>query len=311
MSGASTAQWIDPAALMRIHSLELRARMIMEGLWRGLHHSPQQGFSAEFSEYRQYVPGDDPRFMDWKVAARSDRYFIKKFEEETNLRCHMLMDVSASMNYGDAGVTKLDYARTLAATLSLFLMNQGDAVGLTLFDQGIAEYLPARNRTSHLHAIIQHLQKVQPGRGTSLGMSLRASGELVRRRALVVLISDFLAPLDELEAELSWLGVMHHDVVAFQILDPKEIAFPFDQPALFKDVESGRQVLLDPTIMRQRYVERFRAHQEKLQAICARQGVEYLLGRTDAPLEGFVFEFISARRRLKRCSHPSTSQTAS
>jgi hypothetical protein len=151
---------------------------------------------------------------------------------------------------------------------------------------------------------------VQPGRGTSLGVSLKASGELVRRRALVVLISDFLAPLEELEAELSWLGVMHHDVVAFQILDPKEIDFPFDQPALFKDVESGRQVLLDPAVMRQRYVERFQAHQQKLQAICARQGVEYLLGRADAPLEGFVFEFLSARRRLKRRFRPTTSQTA-
>jgi uncharacterized protein (DUF58 family) len=295
---AGNPSWVDPAALMRIQSLELRARVVMEGFIKGMHRSPLHGFSAEFSEYRQYVVGDDPRFIDWKVVARSDRYYVKKFEEETNLRCQLLLDMSASMGYGPDGITKLDYARTLAATLALFLKEQGDAVGLTMFDQGITEYLPARNRSGHLHALMMHLQRAHQGRGTSLGVSLKSAGELIRRRALIVLISDFLAPLDTLEAELSLLGVMRHDVVIFQTLHPSEIEFRFGEAASFHDIESGKQLLIEPTLARDSYLSRFNAHQDRLRQICGRQGAEYLLARTDQPLEQLLFGFLSARRKL-------------
>jgi uncharacterized protein (DUF58 family) len=302
--------WLDPAALMRINSLELRARVVMEGFWKGMHRSPLHGFSAEFSEYRAYVAGDDPRFMDWKVVARSDRYFVKKFEEETNLRSQLLLDVSASMAYGTTGFTKLDYARTLTATLGLFLMQQGDAVGLTLFDQGITDYLPPRKRAGQLHALMMRLQRAGAGRGTSLGISLKNAGELIRRRALIVLISDFLAPLDSLEAELALLGAMRHDVVIFQVLDRSEIEFNFDQAAAFNDIESGRQLLIEPDAARASYLSRFSAHQSQLRSICDRQGVELRLMPTDVALEGALFEFLSARRRLANRHRTSSSASS-
>src|SRR4051794_35744408 len=195
--------WVDLPALMRIRSLELRARLVMEGFWKGLHRSPQHGFSAEFSEYRAYVAGDDPRFIDWKVMARTDRCFVKKFEEETNLRCQLLLDVSASMAYGSTSYAKLDYAATLAATLALFLREQGDATGVTLFDERIVEHLPAKGRSGQWHALLLHLQRAHTAaKGQARRFPIRSLGELVNRRALLVLLSDLLTPLDDMEKEL-------------------------------------------------------------------------------------------------------------
>ena len=296
--------FIDPAALLRIRSLELRARSVMEGFWKGLHRSPHHGFSAEFSEYRPYARGDDPRFIDWKVAARSDRWFVKKFEEETNLRCHLLLDASASMNYGSRGYTKHDYAATLAATLSLFLMQQGDAVGLTLFDSAVRDHLPARRRPGQLHALLTHLQRAADfhraphGKATVLASSLQSLPALVRRRAMVVILSDLLAPLDGLETQLALFGAMGHDVMLVQTLDAAEVDFPFDQSAAFEDIESGKRLVLDPARARDAYLAKLKTHLDTIQSICARQNVTHRLVRTDAPLESFLFEFVSARARF-------------
>lgn len=290
---------IDLPTLMRIRSLELRARLVMEGFWKGLHRSPLHGFSAEFSEYRSYVSGDDPRFIDWKVMARSDRCYVKKFEEETNLRCQFLVDVSASMAYGSGDHNKLAYATTLAATLALFLREQGDAAGVTLFDERVIEHLPAQGRAGQWHALLLHLQRAHAtARGASLRLPLRALGEMIRRRALLVLMSDFLTPLDDLERDLGLLTAMQHDVVIFHVLDPAEIDFPFDEAAAFTDSESGRKLLLDPSAVKKNYLTRFNAHLERLRGICARHGVEYRLTRSDSPLQEQLFDFLSARGRL-------------
>src|SRR6059036_479723 len=180
---------------MAIKNLELRARIVVEGFWKGIHRSPYHGFSVEFSEYRQYSPGDDPRYLDWRLYARSDRYYIKKFEDETNLRCHFLVDNSRSMGYGSLPYTKAQYANTLAGTLAYFLYLQGDGVGLLTFDEQIRDYLPARHRTGHLRHLMLALEKPAAGQATNLAAPLKRIVEIVRKRGLLVLLSDFLAPI--------------------------------------------------------------------------------------------------------------------
>src|SRR6266542_2145781 len=220
MSAETHAALISPQALMSIKNLELRARVVVEGFWHGLHRSPYHGFSVEFTEYRQYTPGDDPRYLDWQVFARSDRYFIKKFEDETNLRCHLLVDNSRSMTFGSRGYSKAQYAATLAATLAYFLYLQGDAVGLLTFDEQIREYLPARHRSGHLRHLMLALEKPAAGAATDLSAPLKRIVEMVTKRSLMVLISDFLAPIAVLERNLISLTASGHEVMLFQLLDP-------------------------------------------------------------------------------------------
>lgn len=287
---------LDPAALMRVKSLELRARMIMEGFWKGLHRSPYHGFSVEFSEYRPYARGDDTRFIDWKVMARSDRAFIKKFEDETNLRAHLLLDRSRSMTYGSGGYSKADYAATFAATLAYFLMGQHDAVGLTTFDRRIDEHIPARNRPGQLRRILLQLEKAPLGEGSDLGAAMKGLHELIRKRSLVVLISDLLAPLEELEKQIGYFSAGHHEIAVFQFLDPRELDFAFNRATHFRDSESKEDLFIDPATARKQYLERLQAHLEAVRALCARHRVSYRLVPTDEPLEQVLFEFVNLRR---------------
>src|SRR5512140_539401 len=256
----SNASLIDPQALMSIRNLELRARVVVEGFWRGIHRSPYHGFSVEFTEYRQYTAGDDPRYLDWRVFARSDRYFIKKFEDETNLRCHVLADTSRSMAFGSTGYTKAEYGATLAATIAYFLYLQGDAVGLLTFDEQVRDFLPARHRTGHLRHLMFALEKPASGKGTSIVSPLKRVVEIVRKRGLVIVISDFLAVLQELEGPLMALTASGHEVVVFQILDPAEISFNFDHVSQFEDMESGRTLFIDPATARRDYLRKLESH---------------------------------------------------
>lgn len=298
---------IDAESLMSIRNLELRARVVVEGFWSGIHRSPYHGFSVEFTEYRQYSPGDDPRYLDWRVFARSDRFFIKKFEDETNLRCHLLVDNSRSMTFGSAGHTKAEYASTLAATLAYFLHLQGDAVGLLTFDEQVREFLPARHRTGHLRNLMVTLEKPAEGKGTNLTQPLRRINDIVRKRGMIVLISDFLAPIDELERELTTLGAGGHEVVAFQVLDPAEVNFDFSESATFEDLESGRTLLLDPAAVRRNYLQGLEAHCQALQSTCDRLGIAFNRLATDRPLELALFDFLkgrmSAGQRTRRAHH--------
>src|SRR5688572_33412877 len=202
---ANAATFIDPHTLMRIKNLHLRAKIVVQGFLSGLHRSPHHGFSVEFSEYRQYSPGDDPRYLDWRLYARSDRYFIKRFEEETNLRCYLLVDLSRSMGYGSLEYTKIEYARTAAATLAYFLATQRDAAGLVTFDEKIAEYLPARYRPGHLHRLMMCLERAVAGTSTDVTAPLEQVAATVRKRGMVVLISDLLAPIERLQKNLGYL----------------------------------------------------------------------------------------------------------
>jgi uncharacterized protein (DUF58 family) len=288
---------LDLAALARIRSLELRAKAVVEGLWRGLHRSPYHGFSVEFSEYRAYVQGDDPRHLDWKVLARSDRSFIKKFEDETNLRCQLVVDHSRSMQFGSGPLTKADYAATLAATLALFLMQQGDAVGVTTFGDALQEHLPPRNRPGHLRRLMLELEKPAPAGGTALDLSVRQLADLLRKRGMICLVSDLLAPVETLERQLALLGAMGHDLVLFHVMDRAEIDFTFDKAAHFRDAETGAERFVDPAAARATYLENLQAHREFIRRACERQGIEYHWAPTDTPLEQVLFEFLSKRAR--------------
>jgi uncharacterized protein (DUF58 family) len=291
----STANFLDPAALMSIRNLELRARSVVEGFWHGLHRSPYHGFSVEFTEYRAYTPGDDPRYLDWKLAGRTDRYYIKKFEDETNLRCYLLVDLSRSMNFGSGKYSKADYARTLAATLGWFLSQQGDATGLMTFDGAVREYLPARHRPGHLRQLMLALEKPAEGRSTDLTAPLRRIVELVRKRGLIVLISDLFAPLDSLSSALSLLTASGHEVIVFQVLDPAELNFDFSTAARFEDLETGKDIFLEPSQARAKYVEKLSAHLEAVREICQKLGIMHLQVSSSHPLETVLFDFLKAR----------------
>lgn len=289
---------------MRIRSLELRARVVVEGFWSGLHRSPYHGFSVEFTEYRPYLAGDDLRFLDWRVFGRTDRYFIKKFEDETNLRCHVLMDHSQSMRFGSQGYSKKQYAATLAASLAFFLHRQGDAVGLLTFDDHVRDFLPARHRTGHLRRLLFALERACGGTLTDLQAPLRRISELVHKRGLVIFISDFLAPIEPLEGALVPLTAAGHEVIVFAVIDPAERQFEFNHPTLFEDLETGKTLYIDPRSAREEYKRRFDGHSRSVQSVCQRLGIAYQCLQSDRPLELALFDFLREhmqnRRKLKR-----------
>jgi uncharacterized protein (DUF58 family) len=291
----SSARFIDPTTLMRIKSLQLRAKIVVEGFFSGLHRSPFHGFSVEFSEYRQYSPGDDPRYLDWKLYARSDRYYIKRFEDETNLRCHLVVDLSRSMGYGSLEYTKVEYARTAAATLAYFLSTQRDAVGLVTFDEEIGEYVPARYRPGHLHRLMLCLERAVAGKSTDLTAPLEQVAATVRKRGMVVLISDLLAKTDSLQKQLGSLRSQGHEVVIFRVLDPAELEFSFDKAATFVDLESGRDLYVDPETARQVYQKNFRAHAAEIEKTCRELAIDMHTLSTRQPLELALFDFLRSR----------------
>jgi uncharacterized protein (DUF58 family) len=308
-SSLASAKLIDPQALMSIRSLELRARAVVEGFWAGLHRSPYHGFSVEFTEYRQYTQGDDPRYLDWKVFARSDRYFIKKFEDETNLRCHLLMDQSRSMEFGTRGYTKAQYAATLAATLAYFLHLQGDAVGLLTFNDQVRDYFPARNRKGHLRHIMLALEQPPAGRATDLNAPIERMTSLIRKRGLVALFSDFLAPLDRLERNLIALTAGGHEMNVFHVLDPAELNLGMEKPSLFEDYESNRRIYIDPAAARAEYMRKLEEHCAAIRTICRKLGISYHLLSTAQPMEIALFEYLQERMRRGRQTRRTAAAT--
>ncbi|MEM8670312.1 MAG: DUF58 domain-containing protein [Planctomycetota bacterium] len=294
---------IDPLAVMRIKSLPLRAKAVVEGFYNGLHRSPFHGFSVEFSEYRPYTVGDDLRNMDWKVFARSDRYYIKKFEDETNRRCYLLLDQSKSMGFGSLEFSKMEYARTLAATLAYYLTLQRDSIGLMTFDESIGEFVSARQREGHLRQLMVCLERPVAGQGTDLNRPLNQIASLVRRRGLIVLISDLLAPVETLRTNLAYLRSRGHEVMILRVLDPKELKFQLDSPSMVVDMESGQEIYLDPDAASDGYQQGFDEHRASLQTICDSLGVDLYEMSTDQPMDEALFHLISTQ-------HKRTSGTA-
>ena len=291
---------VDPIAIMRIKDLQLRAAAVVEGFHNGLHRSPYHGFSVEFSEYRPYAQGDDPRGLDWKLFARSDRYYVKRFEDETNRRCYLIVDQSQSMGFGTLEYTKADYARTLAATLAYYLSLQRDGVGLVTFDEKIDQFLPARHRPGHLRQVLVALSRPLAGKGTNVESPLEHIAKLVSKRGLVIIISDLLVPVDSLRSNLALLRSRGHEVMILRTLDPAELNFQLDSPSLVVDMETGRDVYIDPQTAAKDYLSLFEAHREEIKMLCNTLGVDLFHAVTDRPLEASLFEILSAQQHRGR-----------
>jgi len=304
------SSWVDMETLMAIQDLQWRARTVVDGLNNGMHRSPLHGFSVEFSEYRPFSEGDDPRSIDWKLYARSDRYYIKKFEDETNRRCYLVVDQSKSMEYRSIAYSKLDYARTLAATLAFHLSQQRDAVGMVTFDSEIADVLTARFRTGQLKRLLSLLERKPSGDRTDLRGPLSQVAELVRQRSLMIVISDFLVPPEELRVPLGYLAARKHEVVLLRILDPNEIDFNGSRPVMIRDVESGAEKFVDPQSIAGSYRRRFSEHESILRGVVEPLGIAYHVMRTDTPLDASLVEFLGNRNRGAAMSGSNSARSS-
>jgi uncharacterized protein (DUF58 family) len=288
---------LDPAVLAGISNLELRARVAVEGFLAGLHKSPHRGFSSEFSDYRHYHPGDDMRYVDWKVFARSGKFYIKQFEDETNVRCYMLLDCSASMGYGSGGLTKLEFARTLASALAYFITGQRDAVGLITFDHKIQQYLPPRYRQGHLMQILRALTEMAVGEKTDILQPVSDLAHSLNRKGLVILISDLL---DENEATVRGLQQLRskgNDVIVFHVLDDAELTFPFERIADFEDSETHEIHKAVPQRVRQTYMQEIERFCDFYKEKCRSAGMDYCLLNTSKPLDTALASYLSKRTK--------------
>jgi uncharacterized protein (DUF58 family) len=290
--------FLDPAVVARLGTLELKARTIVEGFLSGLHRSPFKGFSVEFAEYRQYIPGDDLATIDWKVYARSDRYYVKKFEDETNLDCHLVIDVSGSMGYGSHhAMTKFQYGACLAASLGYLMNRQRDAVGLLAFDENIVSMLPSSSRSGHLRALLLTLDRLQLGRTTNLSKPLHHLADSLSKRGMVILISDLLDDPESVIRGLKHFQFRGTDVIVFHILDPDELEFPFDRATRFEDLETDEEIMAVPGAVRDHYVRAIGALIDRYRRELGAAGIDYQLISTNHPLELALMSYLSTRSR--------------
>jgi uncharacterized protein (DUF58 family) len=296
MADARTG-FLDPATLARLGTLDLKARTIVEGFLTGLHRSPFKGFSVEFAEYRQYLPGDDLATLDWKVYARTDRHFVKKYQEETNLECHILLDVSRSMGYGSGAVTKLQYGSFLAAALAYLMNRQRDAVGLIAFDDEIIEMRPPSARAGHLTSLLVTLERLKLGDQTNVAKPLRDLAEAIRKRGMVVLISDLLDDPARVLEGLKHFRYRGTEVIVFHVLDPAELNFPFEQVARFRDMETADEVVAVPATVRGPYLQAISDLQEQYRRELRLAGIDYTMLNTSVPLETALMSYLLTRRR--------------
>jgi uncharacterized protein (DUF58 family) len=295
MTQAQSSNFIDPAILGSLDNLEMRARVIVEGFLSGLHRSPKRGFSVEFRDYRHYQRGDDMRHVDWKLYGRSDRMYIKQYEDETNLRCHILLDCSASMAYRSTSMSKFEYARTLAAALVFMLMRQRDAVGLVTFDERTREHLPARGRQPHLLRILRSLSELQPGSTTNTVKPLQDLAMTLNRRGVVILISDLLEDEEGSIRALKQLRAMGHEVIVFHILDDQELHFNFQESSEFIDMETRDSHITSPAAIRNVYLENLGRYLEYCRSECQKAAVDYCLLNTAEPLDRALYAYMTRR----------------
>ena len=291
------ARFIDPAVLAKIGNLELVARGVVDGVINGLHRSPYFGASVDFAEHRGYVPGDDIRRVDWRVFARTDRYFVKEFEADSNSNFSVLLDVSKSMAFGGK-ISKLDYAKTLAACLSYLVSKQRDRVGLVTFDDEIVEHVPPSAK--HVDVVLHKLDVAKATRPGRLGPPLRRLAEFFGRRGIVVVISDFYEEPGEVLDAVSMLRFRGNDVILFHVLDPAEVEFSFDEASSFEDLESGEQMPVVPDALREQYRKLIREHINALTTKASEQRVDYTMLSTTVPLDYALFNYMSIRDRLTR-----------
>ena len=296
----ASKRFLHPEAIGRISRLDLRARHIVEGFLSGIHRSPYFGQSVEFLQHREYTPGDDLRHVDWKVWAKQDRYYVKQFEEDTNLRATLLVDVSGSMQYGSGALNKYEYGCTIAASLAYLLLRQQDAVGCVAFDAAIRAKVPQRTRRSHLNAIVKALAASGPREKTEMQSILRGAAESYTRRGLMILVSDLLVDRAGLFKGLKLLRQHGHDVIVFHVMDDEELDFSFNGPTRFEGLELPQHLACNPRALREGYLESLGKFLDEVRRGCAKDGVDYVLLRTSQPLDAALAAFLSQRQHRQR-----------
>lgn len=290
----------DPRIISKVARIDLRARVAVEGYVSGVHRSPYKGFSVEFAEHREYVPGDDLRYLDWKVFGKTDRYYVKQYEEETNLVCHLLLDVSESMEFGTVEYTKWQYASTIAACIAYLIQRQHDSSGLVLFDDDVRDVLPPGSHQGHLRQIFSLLER-EPSRGkTDIANVLRRGAERLKKRGLVVLISDLMGEIEEVVAGLRQLRSRGHDVIVFHILDPAELDFPFERMTMFEGLEEFPDLLADPKSLRAAYVAHVEDFRRRLKAVGLAERIDVVEMNTRTPLDVALSSYLARRAATRR-----------
>ena len=291
-------QYLSPEIISNISSLSLKARLLVEGLIVGMHKSPYHGFSVEFSEHRSYNPGDEIRNIDWKIWGKTDKYFVKEYEEETNLLCHIILDQSNSMTYSSGGISKLEYAKILSASLSYLMLKQQDAVGLTLFDSKIQASIPPKSKSTHINSLFKIMDNTLPGPDTKIGDILHISAESIKKRGLVIIISDFF---DDLESIIS--GIKHyrykgHEVILFHIMDDQELKLNFNERTQFIDLETEETITTDPWHIKKDYQIAIKNFCNTLKTNCRENKVDYTLLNTNMPIETALFDYLLKRKNI-------------
>jgi uncharacterized protein (DUF58 family) len=297
--GRESRRYLDPATVSRLKKLDLKAKLVVEGFMTGLHRSPYHGFSVEFAEHRPYMPGDPIRNIDWKVYGKSDRYYIKQYEDETNLRSYILLDVSRSMTYASPGtISKLEYAKHLAAAIAYLMTHQQDAVGLLTFSDTIHRFIPPRSAGRHLQLILQELESLDPGTNTDVGTCLSSLSERIRRRGLIILFSDLMDEPERVLQGLKHFRYRQHEVIVFQILDETEWTFPFQEELGFVDLESGEEVVAQSWILAEEYRRRVEAWREEYRRACGEQQIDLVTLTNQTPFDRALLRFLEKRARL-------------
>ena len=294
---SESLNFLDPTVLAGLDNLELRARVVVEGFLSGLHKSPHRGFSVEFNDYRHYQRGDDMRHIDWKLYARSEKFYIKQYEDETNVRCMVVLDTSASMAYSSGGTSKMDYGITLASALAYFINRQRDAVGLITFDEKVNEYLPAKCRQPHLMRILRTLAQIKSGKKTDAVKPLTDLAASLNKKSMVVLITDMLDDEEGIIKTLQTLRGMGNDVIVFHVMDDAELNFAFNEASEFVDMESNETFITTPAAIRKAYLERLNEFLSFCKKRCQSSGVDYCLLNTSEPLDAALSSYMSKRAK--------------
>jgi len=289
--------FLDPMTLKRLSRLEICARGLVEGSFSGRHRSPHRGSSVEFAEYRKYTPGDDIGYVDWRVYGRSDRFYVKEFEADTNLRCYLVLDSSGSMAFSGAGPAKIKWARELTATLAHLLVHQGDAVGLQCFNSEIVNDIPPRSNPRHLQAVFDVIEKTEASGTTDIVNVLHDLAERIRRRSLVVVVSDLFTPIEPLLDCFHHLVFRKHDLAVFQVIDEQELSFDFSRPVRFVDLETHGAMVTDPGLIRNRYLAAIHGFLDQLRRGCLEFNIDYRLASTSESCEAVLSRFLLDRLR--------------
>jgi uncharacterized protein (DUF58 family) len=301
MALESSSKYLDTQALDKIKRLDVRARLVVEGFITGQHRSPYNGFAIEFAAHREYAPGDDLRHIDWKVWSKTDRLYIKEYEEETNLKCHLLVDCSKSMRYGEkSGWSKFDYASTAAASLAFMLQQQQDSVGLVLFSNRINKSLKASSHPTHLKLIFHELEQVQPDSETDIADPFFALASQIRQRGMVMLFSDLFLDPQQLAKSLSQFRLKRHEVIVFHVMHHDELDFPFQENTLFRGMEVAAELHTEPRALRRSYLEAVESYLAQVRKVCAAAGVDYVLLDTSRPLSVVLSSYLSYRMKSRR-----------